>query len=197
MADPAAYSGTTPTVILESPGDYPGSTDDLVVVRRSGIDKVRIDYLGRFSGSVSGCYGGMYVSNESAATVALTTGGTFYPVVASVTEGLVSGPGFVTFDTDHLVVGTNGAGVYSLRCSFSGILSATDTADFAIFKGTSIQQNMRSDQSVTNQTAYASGCITGLISLVAGDTISLRAACDGGSKTLSVHHMNLNIVRIG
>ena len=178
----AATTGENPVIsIAAATALVPGSM--------SAADKTKLDAL-------TPSYGGMYVSDESAATVALTTGGTFYPIVASVQVGTVKGAGFVTFNAATLVIGVSGAGVYLVNLSFSGILSAADTLDVAIHKGGVIQQNLRSDQTVTVTTNYASSAITGLLTLAASDIIDVRAAADAGNKTLSMRHMNLTLVRI-
>ena len=197
MSNPAAFDGISPTVIIGTPLEFDGATNDIAVFRRGRFDVARVDYLGNFlGGSTIHSYGGMFVFNESAATVALTVAGTFYPIVASVVTGSVKGAPYVTFASAALTIGASGAGLYLVNCSFSGILSATDTLDIVIAKGGTVQNNIRSDQSVTNQTSYCSGAMTGLLALVAGDVIDVRAACDGGGKTLQMKHMNLTLLRV-
>ena len=186
----AVATGTsTPVIsIAAATGSVPGSM--------SAADKTKLDAIEASATANPSSYGGMYVADESAATVALTVAGTYYPVVASVQTGTVKGAGFVTFNAATLVIGVSGAGVYLVNLSFSGILSAADILDIAIHKGGAIQQNLRSDQTVTVTTNYASSAITGLLTLAANDIIDVRAACDAGSHTLSMHHMNLTLLRV-
>lgn len=199
---PAVLKGTGPAtgtgvgVVLDTAEAWTGK---LVSIRNEGVEKAYFDKDGLLfgPGTMVSSYGGMFVYNESAATVALTVAGTFYPIVASVEVGSVKGAPYVTFASAALTIGASGAGLYLVNCSFSGILSATDTLDLVICKGGTPQNNIRSDQSVTNQTSYASGAMTGILPLVADDVIDVRAACDGGSKTLQMKHMNLTLIRVG
>lgn len=144
-------------------------------------------------------YGGAYESNEAGSAITLTSNAAFYKWVTA-TSGTVKGAPWVTFDNGagnkHLVVGASGAGLYLVNCHFSGTLGAANELKAAIFVGTLEQANLRVDQDVATLAKYQTGSITGLLTLAAGDIVSLRFGSDANTQTFTMKHANLTLVRI-
>ncbi len=145
-------------------------------------------------------FGGAYEFNEVGSALVLSSKLVVYKHITSQ-AGTLKGAPYITFDSGagnkHLVVGASGAGVYLLNCVFSGTLNMAADIDAMIKVNSTIQNNLRSDQAVATQAKYQTGAITGLVTLAAGDTVSLWFGASEDAATWSVKHVNLTLVRIG
>ena len=116
--------------------------------------------------------------------------------------GTVKGTGYVTWDNaaaptgKRLTVGANGAGIYLVHANFSGNLAAKGDLEAVIYINANIQNNIRSDQKVIEDGQYTAGALGGLLTLAAGDTVTLWFGASTNSATLTIKHANLTILRI-
>ena len=140
-------------------------------------------------------YGELFEHNEVGSAIALTSNAAFY-AWATASAGTLKGAPYVTRTGSTLVIGASGAGVYRVSAAFAGTLAAANELKAAIFKNEVEQENLTCDQDVPVLAKYVPGSISGLLSLVAGDIVSLRFGSDANTQTFTMKHCNLTIERI-
>jgi hypothetical protein len=196
MADPTSFDGLSPTVVINTPLEFDGATNDIAVFRRGGIDKARVDYLGTFiGGTVGPSFGGAYEANESGSNISLS-GGTMHQWITG-TVGPIKGDPFVSWDNTNkrLVIGANGAGTYLALATGAGTLSAADDIEAAIFVNET-ETVLRADQAIANQATYQNFSVGGLVTLAVGDYVTLRMSTNATTRTWAMRHCHLSIARV-
>jgi hypothetical protein len=143
-------------------------------------------------------YGGAYEFNEAGSQISMASKLVNYQWVTGQ-AGTLKGTGYMTWDATGktLVVGANGAGVYLVNCAFAGTLDAAADVEAMIYKGAAAQDNLRTDQAIATQAKYQAGSISGLLTLAAGDTVSVRFSSSEDARIWTVKHLNLALVRVG
>ena len=204
MAGPAAYAGPPPTIVLDTEVEYSGSTYDLVVVRSGGIDKARVDSDGNWIGGNQhpASYGEVYAFNETGDVLTLTVQNTQYRWIVG-TAGVLAGAGLVTWDDTaaptgkRLTIGAGGGGVYLITATFAGNLQKHADLSMDVFKNASAAQNITCDFHVAEDGAYVAGTASGLLELVADDTVTMWFSASIGTNAFTVKHANVTLLRVG
>lgn len=124
---------------------------------------------------------GELIIGSSAASLALTVQGTWYPVVSNWSSNEVSG---VTLTPAAGTMTIVSAGVYQTACVINFTSpSAPNTVQFGIFKGNSLIADHLAISWLDTTTYPNNVAITGIVSLAVGDVISLRARCTTAAGT--------------
>jgi hypothetical protein len=146
-------------------------------------------------------YGGTYEYNESGSAIAMASSAAFYRWITGQ-AGTVKGTGYVTWNNaaaptgKRLTIGASGAGVYLVMATFSGNLTLKGDLEGVIYVNAAIQNNIRSDQKVVEDAQYTAGTVAGIVTLAAGDTVTLWFGSSVNSNTLTLKHANLTLHRI-
>lgn len=140
-------------------------------------------------------YGSANEANEAGSDIVLTTAASMYPWITG-TPGPCAGP--VSWDDTNkrLVIGAGGAGVYAAHASGAGTLSGAADIEAAIFVN-EVESILRVDQAVAVQATYQPFSVGGLLTLAAGDYVSLRMSSGTNSRTWAMRHCQFSIVRVG
>ena len=146
-------------------------------------------------------YGGTYEFNESGSAIALTTSTEFYRWITGQ-AGTVKGTGYVTWDNaaaptgKRLTIGASGAGVYLVMATFAGNLTKKGDLEGVVYVNATIQNNIRSDQKAIDDAQYLAGAVTGIVTLAAGDTVTLWFGSSVNTNSLLLKHANITLQRI-
>ena len=138
-------------------------------------------------------YGSISV-DEGASAQTLTNAGQYYSVTQFAVNGLSSG---MTPDHTNDRITVTNAGVYEVSCvmSFSG--TASTIYDMAIYVDGSINTTLTIQRDIGTGNTVGAAAISGLVSLTAGQVLTLWAKSDGTSKAFLVVHANLNVRSVG
>ena len=207
---PAVLKGTGPATttavgcVSDSAEALTLSTQKIHSFRNEGVEKAYIDANGLLfgPGTMVPSYGGTYEYNESGSAIALTTSTEFYRWITGQ-AGTVKGTGYVTWDNaaaptgKRLTIGANGAGVYLVMATFSGNLTKKGDLEGVVYVNADIQNNIRSDQKAIDDLQYLAGAVTGIVTLAAGDTVTLWFGSSVNTNTFTIKHANITLQRVG
>jgi hypothetical protein len=142
-------------------------------------------------------YGDMYEDGDGT-SITLTTAGTYYGWI-SATSGTVKGSGYVTFTdngtADRLTIGTSGGGVYlvTASCNYSGSTGAVIHGVVHLNNATT-RCSFHANISGASDVVHAAG--SAILTLASTDFLDLRFTCDTNSKSVTIYHCVVSIVRI-
>ena len=185
----AVANGTTaPAVsVAAATTNAPGSM--------SAADKTKLDAL------LAASYGETSEFNETGSAIVLTSKSLGYRWITGG-SGLVKGTGFVTWDDTaapggkRLTIGASGAGTYLVVASFAGVLAAHADLSMDIYKNAGAMANITCDFHVTEDASYVAGSAVGVLTLAAGDTLSMYFQSSTDTNTFTIKHGNISIVRV-
>ena len=139
-------------------------------------------------------YAQIYIDATPGPALALTTAGTFYQVI-TYTSGEVFA-NTVNGGAGTITVGADSAGVYSVQYSVSYTSSNQEIYHFSVFVG-AVQHNQCSlEDKAANASDVTNVSSSGIISLAAGDVVSLRVSAENNTRTITTNHVSLMIHRI-
>ena len=139
-------------------------------------------------------YGQIYIDATPGPTLALTTAGTFYQVI-TYTAGEFFGS-TVNGAAGTITVGPESAGVYSVQYSVSYTSSNQEIYHFSVFVG-AVQHNQCSlEDKAANASDVTNASSQGIISLAAGDVVSLRVSAENNTRTVTTNHVSLMLHRL-
>lgn len=138
-------------------------------------------------------YGELFLATGGAGTpFTVVTAGT--PVqVTGMTAGEVSGAPTLTAAASTFTVGASGAGLYRIGAQISNAAGGNDVIHMLVRRNAATVGKL---YAVTNIDEAQCMAITGLLSLNAGDTVSLAVDSDVNNRTINIRRANFNLTRI-
>jgi hypothetical protein len=133
-------------------------------------------------------------------TITVTTGGTYYGSTA-LTQGLVTGAPFVSAHvadatSDHLIIGTGGAGNYyvNFTASFTGATLAL--VECHLYEDTTQDTKIHFHRTFPATPNIGSASFSGLVAFSATDEPNVRCTSDGNGDTIVFSAFNFAIYRM-
>lgn len=205
----STFLASTGVMSWSSTSAYSGAKDIGLKRAAAGVLQVTDGASGAGHIKHSGFYGELYENDLGGATVdiTVTTAGVYYGWVTA-TAGELSGTGYVTADVtasgsctgavdcDKLILGANGAGVYSVSfgVSFAG------TSNALIYGKVYVNQaatDIGFARKLSTGGDVGSAARSGILTLAASDRIGVRFTSDGNGDEISIESLHLTLTRIG
>lgn len=139
-------------------------------------------------------YGALF-ENGAGTVINMATGGTYYPWVSS-TVG-VSNNTTVSAASDDITIGAAGAGVYQIGFSVSFSGTTNTTFHWAIFVDAAKQAELDLERKIGTSSDIGVVASMGLLTLSAGEVVSLRTSASANTKTVTVNHVSITLERVG
>jgi hypothetical protein len=143
---------------------------------------------------MSDAYGELFEINEAGTTINIPVAGNFVKWTTSV-AGLGGPSDIVEVDAanDQLVIGAAGGGLYEVHAGMSVSGSANSLKQGSVFINGVRDQKLEFNRQIGGGMDQGFVGISGLVRLVATDTVDLRFTADGNGDTVVVHHIDLYI----
>lgn len=137
---------------------------------------------------------GQLYEDGAGTVINIATGGTFVKWVSS-TVGLYS---LTTpaADTDDITIDSGGAGTYLIAFVVSYVGSASEIFHWAVYVQ-GVKQDMASSEIKVGASAMMSQSGTGLVALSDADVVDLRVTSAGDTRTATINHAQLTLLRVG
>jgi hypothetical protein len=147
---------------------------------------------------VKAAYGSFY-DNASAATITVTTAGTYYGYISATTGANLSLVSFTGDGTaDRLTISTGGAGLYlaSYSFTFSSGTGLRITTGQLFKNGAGIADSKAAEYAATAAKSY-NMAMSVIVSLAATDYIDFRITNSTNGTVITVDYLEVNLIRIG
>lgn len=143
-------------------------------------------------------YAELFEHNDSGTTITVLSSGEFYQWVSS-SAGLETGTSTASTSTgnDSIIIGDDGAGVYSVSLHVDASGTANATMEASIFHNNVEQLQITIQRRISGGGDVGASAATGYISASAGDTIDMRVSSDDNGDSINVMHVNIDAYRIG
>lgn len=141
-------------------------------------------------------HGELY-THENSVSASVVSVGTYY-TITGLTAGVSSGSGYVVLNaaSGTMTVGSGGAGLYRISAHISAAADKVSTLEFALHKNGTKENKASVKGKIGSANDEGAVSLTGLFDLVDTDELTIRVTSDAANTTVSIEHMNWNIVRV-